>query len=51
MRSAVGIPCLQAGEDVKERTKAIHAKISNRMKDFLHKLSTRLVKEHGQVRA
>lgn len=33
----------------KERTKAIHAKISNRRKDFLHKLSTRLVKEHGAI--
>ena len=33
----------------KDRTKAIHAKISNRMKDFLHKLSTRLVKEHGFI--
>jgi putative transposase len=32
-----------------ERTKAIHAKISNRMKDFLHMLSTRLVKEHGAI--
>lgn len=33
----------------KGRTKAIHAKISNRRKDFLHKLSTRLVKEHGAI--
>ena len=33
----------------KERAKAIHAKISNRRKDFLHKLSTRLVKEHGAI--
>ena len=33
----------------KQRTKAIHAKISNRRKDFLHKLSTRLVKEHGAI--
>jgi IS605 OrfB family transposase len=33
----------------KDRTKAIHAKISNRRKDFLHKLSTRLVKEHGAI--
>lgn len=33
----------------KNRTKAIHAKISNRRKDFLHKLSTRLVKEHGAI--
>jgi putative transposase len=33
----------------KNRTKAIHAKITNRRKDFLHKLSTRLVKEHGVI--
>lgn len=33
----------------KDRTKAIHTKISNRRKDFLHKLSTRLVKEHGAI--
>ena len=33
----------------KARTRAIHAKISNRRKDFLHKLSTRLVKEHGAI--
>lgn len=33
----------------KERTKAIHAKIANRRKDFLHKLSTQLVKEHGAI--
>jgi IS605 OrfB family transposase len=33
----------------KGRVKAIHAKISNRRKDFLHKLSTQLVKEHGAV--
>ena len=33
----------------KDRVKAIHAKISNRRKDFLHKLSTRLVKEHGAI--
>lgn len=31
------------------RVKAIHAKIANRRKDFLHKLSTRLVKEHGAI--
>jgi putative transposase len=29
--------------------KAIHAKIANRRKDFLHKLSTRLVGQHGAV--
>lgn len=33
----------------KDRTRAIHAKISNRRKDFLHKLSTRLVAEHGAI--
>lgn len=33
----------------KDRTKAIHAKISNRRKDFLYKLSTQLVKEHGAI--
>lgn len=33
----------------KDRTKAIHAKISNRRRDFLHKLSTQLVKEYGAI--
>lgn len=33
----------------KQRLKAIHAQIANRRKDFLHKLSTRLVKEHGAI--
>lgn len=33
----------------KQRTKAIHAKIANRRKDFLHKLSTQLVKENGAI--
>ena len=33
----------------KQRTQAIHAKIANRRKDFLHKLSTRLVKEYGAI--
>jgi putative transposase len=33
----------------RKRTKAIHAKIGNRRKDFLHKLTTRLVREHGVV--
>lgn len=33
----------------KARTKAIHAKISNRRKDFLHKLSTELVKTNGAI--
>ena len=33
----------------KDRTRAIHAKIANRRKDFLHKLSTRLVKNHRAI--
>lgn len=33
----------------KARTRALHAKIANRRKDFLHKLSTRLVTEHGAI--
>jgi putative transposase len=33
----------------RHRTRAIHAKIANRRKDFLHKLSTRLVKANGAV--
>jgi putative transposase len=33
----------------KDRAKAIHAKIANRRKDFLHKLSTQLVKNHGAI--
>lgn len=33
----------------KKRVKAIHAKIANRRKDHLHKLSTRLVHEHGAI--
>src|SRR6202030_1859621 len=32
-----------------DRTRAIHAKIANRRKDFLHKLSTRLVKAYGAI--
>ncbi len=32
-----------------QRTKAIHAKIANRRKDHLHKLSTQLVKENGAI--
>jgi IS605 OrfB family transposase len=31
------------------RTRALHARIVNRRKDFLHKLSKRLVKGHGAV--
>lgn len=33
----------------KQRVKAIHAKIKNRRKDALHKLSTRLVNEYGAI--
>ena len=33
----------------RNRAKAIHAKIANRRKDFLHKLSTRLVKANGAI--
>lgn len=33
----------------KKRVKAIHAQIANRRKDFLHKLSTELVKENGAI--
>lgn len=33
----------------KKRVRAIHAQIENRRKDFLHKLSTRLVKENGAI--
>jgi putative transposase len=33
----------------KKRVRAIHAKIANRRKDFLHKLSARLVKENGAI--
>ena len=33
----------------KKRVKAIHAQIANRRKDFLHKLSARLVKESGAI--
>jgi putative transposase len=33
----------------KSRVKAIHAKISNRRKDFLHKLSSRLTQENAAV--
>jgi len=33
----------------KHRVKAIHAKIANRRKDHLHKLSTRLVRENGAI--
>lgn len=33
----------------KQRVKAIHAKIANRRKDFLHKLSTELVKTNGAI--
>jgi putative transposase len=33
----------------RHRFRAIHAKIANRRKDFLHKLSTRLVKANGAI--
>jgi putative transposase len=33
----------------KQRTRAIHAKIAHRRKDFLHKLSTVLVKKNGAI--
>jgi putative transposase len=33
----------------RHRSRAIHAKIANRRKDFLHKLSTRLVKANGAL--
>ncbi len=33
----------------KDRVRAIHATIAHRRKDFLHKLSTRLVSEHGAI--
>jgi IS605 OrfB family transposase len=33
----------------RNRSRAIHAKIANRRKDFLHKLSTGLVKAHGAI--
>jgi putative transposase len=33
----------------RHRVRAIHAKIANRRKDFLHKLSTGLVKGHGAI--
>ena len=33
----------------KQRVKAIHAQIANRRKDFLHKLSARLVKGNGAI--
>lgn len=33
----------------KQRVKVIHAKIANRRKDALHKLSTRLINEYGAI--
>lgn len=33
----------------KDRMRALHAKAANRRKDFLHKLSARLVAEHGAI--
>jgi putative transposase len=34
---------------LRKRARAIHAKIANRRKDFLHNLSTRLVKSNGAI--
>ena len=44
-------PALAAAQRAgkKKRAKAIHAKISNRRKDALHKLSTGLVKNYGVI--
>ena len=33
----------------KDRVRSLHAKIKNRRKDFLHKLSTGLVRKHGAI--
>ena len=33
----------------KKRTRAIHARIKNCRRDFLHKLSTKLIAEHGAI--
>ena len=33
----------------KRRTRALHAKVANRRKDFLHQLSTALVRKHGAI--
>lgn len=33
----------------KTRTRAIHARIANRRKDFLHQLSTALARQYGQI--
>jgi IS605 OrfB family transposase len=33
----------------KSRVKAIHARIANRRKDFLHQLSTRIAREYGAI--
>jgi putative transposase len=42
------LACAQRARN-RSRTRAIHAKIGNRRKDFLHKLSTRLVKSYGAI--
>ena len=44
----VKLAVAQRAKKVK-RVKAIHAQIANRRKDFLHKLSTRLVKDNGAI--
>ena len=36
-------------QKIRHRSRAIHAKIANRRKDFLHKLSTDLVKANGAI--
>jgi putative transposase len=44
-------PALAGAQRVRKKKpiRAMHAKIANRRKDFLHKLSTRLVKANGAV--
>jgi len=44
-------PCLAVAQRArkKARTKAIHARIANRRKDFLHKLSAAMVKDHRYI--
>jgi putative transposase len=44
-------PALASAQRARHRNgaRAIHAKIANRRKDFLHKLSTRLVKANGAI--
>lgn len=44
-------PCLAVAQRArkKARARAIHAKIANRRKDFLHKLSTAMVSDHRHI--